>query len=222
MYDPQDLKERAAKAQASGFQLAIHAIGDQAVRETIDAIEFALNGELNLVHRHRIEHASVVAPDCLDRMAKLKIVATLQPQFVTSDTWTGDRLGPARAKWAYPFRQLIDAGVPVTLSSDCPVEKLDAFAAIASAVGRAAWSPDGCMTAEEAIRAYCMGSAYAGFAEKRVGSLEVGKLADFVVLSGDVTKTDARSIAQLHAERVFVNGTEVEHGLAARDTGAGA
>src|SRR6185437_14266549 len=109
-------------------------------------------------------------------------------QFVTSDTWTGDRLGPARAKWAYPFRAMIDAGVPVTLSSDCPVERLDAFAAIASAVGRAAWSPEQTITAEEAIHAYCMGSAYAGFAEERVGSLEAGKLADFVVLSGNPTK----------------------------------
>jgi predicted amidohydrolase YtcJ len=212
IYEPEDLKSRAAKAQAAGFQLAIHAIGDQAVRETINAIEFALRGESNIVHRHRIEHASLVAPDCLERMAKLKIVATLQPQFVTSDTWTGARVGAERAKWAYPFRQLIDAGVPVTLSSDCPVERLDAFDAIAAAVGRHAWSAEQTITAEEAIRAYCMGSAYAGFAEKRVGSLEAGKLADFVVLSGDVTKMHAREIREVKAERVFVNGVEVTMG----------
>ena len=96
----------------------------------------------------------------------------------------------------------------MTLSSDCPVERLDAFAAIASAVGRATWSPDQTITAEEAIRAYCLGSAYAGHAETRVGSLEAGKLADFVVLSGDPTKLDARGIAALRAERVFVGGNE--------------
>src|SRR5205085_10153788 len=104
IYDPEDLKKRAAKAQAYGFQLAIHAIGDQAVRETIDAIEFALAGESNEVHRHRIEHASLTPPDCLERMAKRQIVVTIQPQFVTSDTWTGDRVGRARVPWAYPFK----------------------------------------------------------------------------------------------------------------------
>ena len=73
-------------------------------------------------------------------MARRGIVATLQPQFVTSDTWTAQRLGRERARWAYPFRSMIDAGIPVTLSSDCPVERLDTFAAIASALGRADWS----------------------------------------------------------------------------------
>ena len=213
IYDPDDLKAKAADAQSKGFQLAIHAIGDQAVRETIDAIEFALAGESNEVHRHRIEHASATPPDCLERMAKLKIVATLQPQFVTSDTWTGRRLGPRRTPWAYPFRSMIEAGVPVTLSSDCPVERLDAFAAIASAVGRHEWSaPNEELTAEQAIRAYCMGSAYAGHAERRVGSLEAGKLADFVVLSGDPTKLDADGIRRLRAERVFVGGEEATVG----------
>lgn len=209
IYDPSDLKAKAADAQNKGFQLAIHAIGDQAVRETLDAIEFALAGESNVMHRHRIEHASVTPSDCLERMAKHKIVVTLQPQFVTSDTWTADRLGRARSPWAYPFRSMIEAGVPVTLSSDCPVERLDAFQAIASAVGRHAWSPDETLTAEQAIRAYCLGSAYAGFAEHRLGSLEAGKLADFVVLSGDPARLTADGIRQLSAERVFVGGVEV-------------
>ena len=210
IYNPDDLKAKAADAQAKGFQLAIHAIGDQAVRETLDAIEHALGGDSNATHRHRVEHASVTPPDCLERMAKRGIVATLQPQFVTSDTWTGKRLGPARSAWAYPFSSMLRAGVPVTLSSDCPVERLDAFDAIAAAVGRHAWSPDETLTAEEAIRAYCLGSAYAGFAEHRAGSLEAGKLADFVVLSDDPTKLPADQIRRIRAEQVFVGGKRVE------------
>jgi predicted amidohydrolase YtcJ len=208
IYNPDDLKRKCADAQAKGFQIAIHAIGDQALRETLDAIEFALGSESNAFHRHRVEHASIAPPDCIERMARRGIIATLQPQFVTSDTWTGRRLGPARTPWAYPFRTMLSAGVPVTLSSDCPVERLDAFAAIASAVGRHAWSPDETITAEQAIAAYCTGSAYAGHAERRVGSLEAGKLADFVVLSGDPTQLSAAEIAQLHAERVFIDGEE--------------
>ena len=206
IYDPDDLKARARDAQRKGFQLAIHAIGDQALRETIDAIEFALDGEDNAIHRHRVEHASVAPPDCVERMARLKIVATLQPQFVTSDTWTPDRLGPRRSQWAYPFRTMLRAGVPITLSSDCPVERLDGFACLAAAVGRHPWSPEETLTAEEAIRAYCLGSAYAGHMDDRLGSLEAGKYADFVVLSDDPTKLDAAGIARLRAEHVYVNG----------------
>jgi predicted amidohydrolase YtcJ len=213
MYDPQDLKEKARDAQRRGFQFAIHAIGDQALRETLDAIEFALGGaaggEDNAIHRHRVEHASVAPPDCVERMARLKIVAALQPQFVTSDTWTPHRLGPQRSRWAYPFRSMLRAGVPVALSSDCPVEQLNAFACLASAVGRAAWSAEETLTPEEAIRAYCLGGAYAAHAEDRLGSLEVGKLADFVVLSADPTKLDAAGIADLKAEQVYINGRRV-------------
>ncbi len=145
-------------------------------------------------------------------MAKLQIVATLQPQFVTSDTWTADRLGPTRTPWAYPFRSMLNAGIPITLSSDCPVEKLDAFACLASAVGRAAWSPHETLTPEEAIRAYCMGSAYAAHNDDKVGSLQQGKLADFVVLSDDPTKLDAKQINQLRAEQVYIDGRLVTRG----------
>ncbi|MGB7158735.1 MAG: amidohydrolase, partial [Tepidisphaeraceae bacterium] len=206
IHDPEDLKLKARDAQRKGFQIAIHAIGDQALRETIDAIEFALDGADNAIHRHRVEHASLAPPDCVERIARLRIVATLQPQFVTSDTWTPQRLGPRRSRWAYPFRTLHRAGVPITLSSDCPVERLDAFACLASAVGRDPWSPDETLTPEEAIRAYCLGSAYAGHMDDRLGSLEVGKLADFVVLSDDPTKLDAAGIAKLRAEEVYVGG----------------
>ncbi|HEV2295828.1 MAG TPA: amidohydrolase [Tepidisphaeraceae bacterium] len=209
IYEPADLKRKARDAQHKGFQLAIHAIGDQALRETIDAIEFALDGADNAIHRHRIEHASLAPPDCIERMARLKIVATLQPQFVTSDTWTPDRLGPQRSRWAYPFKTLLRAGVPITLSSDCPVERLDAFACLASAVGRHAWSPQETLTAEQALRAYCLGSAYAAHMDDRLGSLEVGKLADFVVLSDDPTKLEPAGIAKCRAEHVYVNGSIV-------------
>jgi predicted amidohydrolase YtcJ len=206
IYDPADLKAKAADAQRKGFQLAIHAIGDQAVRETLDAIEFALAGESNQQHRHRVEHVSLCPPDCLERMTARRIVAVLQPQFVRSDSWTPDRIGPRRVAWAYPFKSLLSAGVPIALSSDCPVEKLDAFACLGAAVGRDAWSPHETLTAEQAIRAYCLGSAYAGRAESWSGSLQVGKAADFVVLSGDPTTLDAAQIVQMKAEKVFIAG----------------
>lgn len=205
IYDPVELKRMARDAQSKGFQIAIHAIGDQAVRETIDAIEYALDGESNEEHRHRIEHASITPPDCLERMAKLKIVVTAQPQFVTSDTWTADRIGPSRRAWAYPFASMLRAGVPITLSSDCPVERLDAFAALHSATVRHPWSPEETLTIQEALRAYCVGSAYAAHMDDRVGALAAGKLADFVMLSGDLSKP-----LGLQAEQVYVGGVEAQ------------
>lgn len=206
IHDPQALKRMARDAHRKGFQLAIHAIGDQAVRETIDAIEFALQGESNSLHRHRIEHVSMCPPDCLKRMAQLGIVAIVQPQFVTSDTWTSDRIGPERVPWGYNFKSLLDAGIPLALSSDCPVEKLDAFACLNSAVNRHPWSPHEKLTPEEAIRAYCLGSAYAAHMEDRLGSLEVGKLADFVVLSDDPTRIDPDQLSSIAAEQVYLRG----------------
>ena len=208
IYDPEDLKRRCADAQSKGFQLAIHAIGDQALRETLDAIEFALDGDDNRHHRHRVEHASLCPPDCLERLVARQIVVTLQPQFVTSDTWTDQRIGPKRIPFAYPFRSLADAGVPIALSSDCPVERLDAFACLASAVGGHPWRPAETLTIDQALHAYCLGSAYAGFAEDRLGCLEPGKIADFVVLSADVTSMSAEQLRTLRAERVFINAEE--------------
>jgi predicted amidohydrolase YtcJ len=218
IYDPQDLKHRARDRQQKGWQLVVHAIGDLAITETLDAMEHALAGGArdNGYHRHRIEHVAVIRPEDVDRMARHRIVGVVQPQFIPSDSWTPQRLGRERYAWAYPFKTLLRAGVPLALSSDCPVEKLDAFACLSAAVGRDEWTLDECLTPTEALRAYCLGSAYAGHAESWSGSLSPGKVADFVVLSGDPTAMSAKQIAALKAERVFVNGREVgatgEHG----------
>ncbi|HEV8606297.1 MAG TPA: amidohydrolase [Tepidisphaeraceae bacterium] len=205
-YDPADLKQKCRIAEQNGFQLAIHAIGDQALRETIDAIEYALEGASNQLHRHRVEHASLCPPDCLERLAKIQTVVTIQPQFVTSDTWTLNRLGPTRTPHAYPFKSMLSAGIPIALSSDCPVEKLDAFDTLAAAVGRHDWSPHETLTPLEALRAYTLGSAHAAFLEKSLGSLQVGKLADFVILSADPTNLSAPQLRNLKAEKVFIAG----------------
>lgn len=207
IYPADDLKAMAADAQAKGFQVVLHAIGDQAVRESIDALEAAREGQNSGFSRHRIEHASLLPPAERRRMAAAGIVAVVQPQFVTSDTWTGARVGPERAAWAYPFRQMLDEGIPLALSSDCPVERLDAFACLAAAVFRAPWSPDNRLTVEEALRCYCLGGAYALHQEERLGSLTPGKWADFAVLSGDPEAcSDADALRGLRADAVFVAG----------------
>jgi predicted amidohydrolase YtcJ len=218
MYEPGDLKAKCREAQRRGFGVAIHAIGDAALDDAVGAIEHALDGgeRDNGFWRHRVEHASVTRPDQLARMVRRGIVTTLQPQFVTSDTWTGERLGKERLGWAYPFRDMQRAGLPITLSSDCPVEKLDAFDTLAAAVEGHEWRDGGgpenlsrpqTLTPAEALRAYCLGSAYAGGVEGRVGSLSVGKCADFVVLSDNPLTTG--NLRGMKAERVYLGGKDV-------------
>ena len=210
IYDPEVLKLRCAEVQRKGFQLVIHAIGDQAVRESVDAIEFALGeGGDNEFHRHRIEHASLLPPDLLARMAARKVVAVVQPQFVTSDTWTGERVGWERARSAYPFRSMLAAGIPLALSSDCPVERLDSFACLAAAVGRHPWSPDETLTVSQALSAYTLGSAYALHREHRVGSLAPGKLADFLALDQDPRNLGAEDLRKLKVQGVWIGGKKV-------------
>ena len=221
IYDPKDLKSKCRDAQQKGFRIAIHAIGDGALDESLAAIEHALddpsNHHDNSFWRHRIEHASVTRPDQLARMVRRKIVTTLQPQFVTSDTWTGHRLGPARIPWAYPFNKMRQAGLPITISSDCPVEKLNAFDALAAAVEGHPWR-DGnphdpsqqepqTLSPQAALEAYCLGSAYAGCTEHRTGSLSLGKCADFVILSDNPLTTP--NLRSLKAVEVFLGGRNV-------------
>ncbi|MDX1932539.1 MAG: amidohydrolase [Capsulimonadales bacterium] len=207
IYDPEDLKAKTADAQRRGFQIVIHAIGDQAVRETVTAIEQALGPEGdNTWHRHRIEHVSLLPPDLLERMAQRRILAVVQPQFVTSDTWTGERVGAARHGWAYPFRSMLQAGIPLALSSDCPVEKPDAFACLTAAIFRHPWSSGERLTPEEALRAYCHGSHYALHQEDRLGTIEAGKLADFVVLPADPCRLTENELRSLSVDAVYVGG----------------
>ena len=206
IYDPDVLKQRCAVLQEKGFQIVIHAIGDQAVRESLDAIEYALGDSDNTHHRHRIEHTSVLPPDLLQRMAQRKIIAAIQPQFVTSDTWTGERIGEERAKHAYPFATMRKLGIPLALGSDCPVEKLDAFLCLDAAVNRHPWSPDETLTVDEALYDYTAGSHYSLHNDHHLGRIAPGYLADFVALS---EKPTAQNLRSLKAEDVYVAGKKV-------------
>ena len=199
----------ARKVHRAGWQAAIHAIGDRAVEQAADAIEAALaeTGEDNLTRRHRIEHASILSKPLVGRMARLEILAAVQPQFVITDFWTIDRVGPERYRWAYPFRTLMEAGVAESLGSDCPVEHLDAFELIYRAMTRDAHSQAERLEVEDVIRLYALGGAYAAFQEANLGSLAPGKLADLVVLERDIFSVPASEIPNCKAALVLVNGT---------------
>ena len=145
--------------------------------------------------RPRVEHASLVREDLLARMVRLGAVAAVQPQFVVSDFWTTDRVGPERIRWAYPFRTMLAAGVAVAGSTDCPVERLDPWQAIARAVVRDAQTPGERLSPRQAIEIFTRGGAYAAGDEAQLGTLEPGKRADFLVLDQDPFTADPETLA---------------------------
>jgi predicted amidohydrolase YtcJ len=182
----------AERAAAKGFQVATHAIGDRAVRTTLDAYGDVLKGAND--KRFRIEHSQVVALEDFPRFAQYSLIASMQPTHATSDmAWAPQRLGPERILGAYAWKSFLRLGVHVAAGSDFPVESPNPMYGIYAAVTRETkdgippngWYPDQRMTRMEALRAFTVEGAYAAFEENSKGTLEPGKTADFILISGD-------------------------------------
>jgi predicted amidohydrolase YtcJ len=204
------------KSLQRGFQVCTHAIGDAANRMVLDAYAHALS-DVPQAHdpRLRIEHAQVLSPEDIPRFAKLGITPSMQPVHATSDMgWAEQRLGPQRIKGAYAWRSLLQTGVHLPLSSDFPGETLNPFYGIYAAITRqdpqgnppGGWYPEQRLTLEEALRGYTVEAAYAEFEEQAKGSIEPGKLADFIVISQDITKLPAKEILAIRVLKTFVGG----------------
>ncbi len=203
----------AVKAAARGFQVNTHAIGDRGNHETLDAYAAALKGPND--KRFRVEHAQVIAPEDFVKFKKYSIIASMQPTHATSDmAWAGDRLGPERVKGAYAWQTLIKLGVHLASGSDFPVELANPLDGFYAAITRqdkqghpaGGWFPDQRLTREEALRSFTLEGAYAAFEEATKGSLEAGKLADFVMLSADIMTIPAPEILKTHVTLTVVGG----------------
>jgi len=210
------IQEAAREAKAHGFQVATHAIGDRANRTVLEAYGAALGGANGL--RFRIEHAQVVAPADFELFRKYSIVASIQTTHATSDMrWAEARLGPERVKGAYAWRRFLELGVAVANGSDVPVESPNPLAGFYAAITRqdrngepaAGWFPEQRMTREEALRSWTLGGAYTAFEEGSKGSLAVGKLADFVMLSEDIMSAPPREILNTRVTMTVVGGEVV-------------
>lgn len=213
-----DQDKIAAKARRCGVQVATHAIGDRGNRITLDIYARALGDAAVGDHRWRIEHAQVLAPEDIARLAKMHVIAAMQPTHATSDMpWAEQRLGAERLAGAYAWRRLRDAGARLALGSDFPVESVDPRLGLYSAVTRAdadgkpagGWMPQEKLTAFEALRGFTLDAAYAGFAEGEVGSLEAGKRADFVVLAEDPLAVPDAALRTLSVRATYVDGKPV-------------
>ena len=190
------------------LQLVAHAIGDRAIDMVLIALEKALKKTHRKDHRHRIEHASVLNRDLIARMKKLGVIASVQPHFIVSDFWVSDRLGEKRARWVYPFKTLIEEKIPTDGGSDCPIEPISPLRGIWAAVSRGSF-PEERITVSDALRMYTVNAAFASFEEDIKGSVEVGKVADLVVLSNDPRSLSREENREIEVEMTFVGGSVV-------------
>ena len=207
-------------ASEAGFQTAIHAIGDRANRVVLDVFE-RVEREVPRARELRLrdEHAQILDATDIPRFAGLGIIASIQATHCTSDMpWAPSRLGEARvAEGAYVWRKLIASGAALAHGSDFPVERPDPLLGFYAAITRqdpngqppAGWAPDQRFTRAEALRAMTLGAAFAAHAERDLGSIEPGKLADFVVLSRDIMQVDPRDVLSTAIVRTVVGGRTV-------------
>jgi len=206
------IRDWVMRGHRSGWQLAIHAIGDRAISYILDCYEEANRQFPRSDHRHRIEHCGVVNPQIIDRIVNLGVIPVPQQHFI-GELGDGFRanIGPERSRWCYPMRSFLDRGVPIPGSSDRFVVKGAPLLGIHDAVNQKTDSgedyvPEEKITAEAAIRAYTLHSAYASFEEHLKGSVEAGKLADLAILGADPTTIKPAEIADIPIHGTIIGG----------------
>ncbi len=215
IYDQAGLNERFTRANAAGFQMAAHAIGDHAITMILDAYETALSENPRPDARPRIEHCGMCTPEHLTRMKRMGVLAIPQPSFIyyLGDSYI-ENFTPEQLALSYPGRSWIDHGIVAAGSSDVPVVSADPFVNLRSAVTRLTqdgqkMGPDQGVTIEEAIRMFTLNGAYASFEEPIKGSITAGKLADLTVLDRDPRTVVPSELHTLRAEMTVIGGDVV-------------
>ena len=219
--DPDLLREAVIELDRRGFQAHFHAIGDGAIRLALDTVEAAIAANGLGDHRHHIAHIELVHPDDVPRFGQLGVVANMQPFWASDDdqmrTLRVPVLGPGRAGWQYPFASLLRTGATLAGGSDWTVSTANPLLEIEVAVTRVApetrdvapFLPDERLTLDAALQAFTIGSAYVNHLDDETGTIEVGKLADLVVLDRNVRALDAGPIGEATVRQTFVEGQEV-------------
>jgi len=210
-----DMQKAHLLAAAAGWQLETHAIGDRAIEQVLDSYEYVIR-QLGLKdHRFRIVHAGISTPTVQKRMRELNIVVDGNPPFVY---WIGSwffKYGQERVRWSYPAKSYIENGIIEAAGSDCPVTPLSPWWGIWAAVVRRdlqtgqILAPEECISVEQALTLYTRNGAYAGFEEGSKGTLEPGKLADFIVVDRDVLTVAEDELKDVKVLQTFVSGRSV-------------
>lgn len=209
------LKKWSLEADKAKLQLSIHAIGDKANSMILDVFEEVVKENPEWDRRFRIEHAQHVRPEDVKRFARLSVIASCQPYHAVDDgVWAEKRIGKNRLKDTYPFRSFLDSGVKLCFGSDWSVAPLNAVYGIYAAVTRRTldeknpdgWIPEQKISVEDAVKCYTINNAYASFEENIKGSIEPGKLADFVVLNEDIFSIAPEKIRDVRVDMTIFDG----------------
>jgi predicted amidohydrolase YtcJ len=213
---PQHFAEVAKKIYDRGFQMATHAIGDSANRVMLKIYASVLKGKND--KRWRIEHAQVLSPDDIKMFGDNSIIPSVQPTHATSDMyWAGKRLGAARLRSAYVYKQLLKQNSWIPLGTDFPVENINPMYTFYAAVERkdlkgfpaGGFQPENALSRAEALKGITIWAAKANFEEKEKGSLEPGKYADFVILDQDIMKVKGAQLPKVKVIKTYINGVKV-------------
>jgi predicted amidohydrolase YtcJ len=218
-WDLETLQSTVAMYDDAGFQLILHAIGDRAISDALDAFAYTRSANTHSDRRHRVEHAEIPRVDDLARFRELNVIASTQAMFAYPDDTVLQNfsvlLGDDRAKHADSFAMWDDAGVRQVFGSDYPVMTLSVLKGIEAAATRmtesgkppGGWHPDGRISVDAALRHYTSDAAWGTHDEKERGSLEVGKFADFVVLSENILDIDPTTISEVRVLQTVMHGT---------------
>jgi predicted amidohydrolase YtcJ len=207
----EELADIVRRGVRAGWPVAVHAIGDLANREALDAFEETRNDWAPLGLRQRIEHAQLLAPEDVRRFAEIGVAASVQFSHAPSDRDIADRFWAGRTDGAYAYRSLFDSGAVVANGSDAPIEELDPLAGIRSGVlrtldDRSAWHPEQAVSVEQALLATCVAPAWLAYEEHRRGKLVPGYFADLVVLDRDPLEIEPDELADVQVVATMVGG----------------
>jgi predicted amidohydrolase YtcJ len=216
--DGEELLEHGRQAADSGLSMTVHAIGDRAIHEVLEAFEQLRAYERTHglpALRHRIEHVQIIHPDDASRLGKMGITASMQPIHATSDMLAADRYWGERARLSYAWRTQLDAGATLAFGSDAPVESPNPFWGIFAAVTRRraddspaseGWYPEQKLTMREALQGFTVGAAYAAGTEDRLGQLARGYYADLIVVEKDPFTCPVEDLLTLSSAATMVGG----------------
>jgi hypothetical protein len=202
-YRDEELAEVVGRADSAGYQVIIHAIGDRAVEQAIDALTPVVGG--GNPRRHRVEHASLLPGDLRSKMRKLRIRVTVQPSFVVSDIWAVRRLGEERVRDLYPFRSIMKERILASGSSDAPVETLSPLIGMWASLVRGGYSPEEKLTLRQALDLYTVNAGTNGFDEEEAVLREGGR-ADFTLLDSDLDGMHPALFRKVRTSATIIEG----------------
>ena len=213
--DTTALREQILAADSAGLHVVVHAIGDRANDWLLDVFAEARGRGRHPDQRFRVEHAQHLTAEAIARFGKEQVVPSMQPYHAIDDgRWAAKRIGAERIRTTYAFRDLLDAAARLTFGSDWTVAPLDPLAGIYAAVTRSTldganpdgWVPEQKITVEEALSAYTRANAWAAYLDDVLGTIDVGKYADLVVLAQDIRTIDPASLAGVRVDLTMVGG----------------